>query len=293
MRIFLTGGTGLIGTAVTAELLAHGYDVATLVRSDASAQIAVEAGAEPVAGSLADLDVIRRAAGAADGVIHLAFGNDFSSAEALSQNVAEEGAALAALSDALEGSGKPLVTVAGTPRIDGRPAVESDPLPTGGLVGGRARAVTSVLGYADRGVRTSTVRLPRTVHRDGKGGFAGVLTDIARRTGVSSYPGDGSQRWPAVHALDAATLFRLVLEKAEPGTSWHAVDDEGDALIDIASVIGRRLGVPVESAPAEQFGALGAIFAADQPASSEHTRRVLGWEPTHPRLLADLELIEP
>ncbi|TWE10513.1 SDR family oxidoreductase [Rudaeicoccus suwonensis] len=293
MQVFLTGGTGLIGTAVTAELLAHGYDVAALVRSDASAQVASKAGAEPVRGSLTDLDVIRQAAGAADGVIHLAFGNDFTSAEALSQNIAEEGAALLAVSEALEGSGKPLVSVSGTPRVNGRPSVESDPIPLDGPVGGRARVVTSVLGFADRGVRTSTVRLPRTVHRDGVGGFAGILTGIARRTGVSSYPGDGSQRWPAVHALDAATLFRLALEKAEAGTSWHAVDDEGDAVVDIAGVIGRRLGVPVESAPVEQFGALGAIFAADQPASSEHTRRVLGWEPTHPRLLADLELIEP
>jgi nucleoside-diphosphate-sugar epimerase len=134
--------------------------------------------------------------------------------------------------------------------------------------------------------------MPRTVHNQGRGGFAGLLTDMARRNGVSGYPGDGTQRWPAVHALDAAVLFRLVLEKAPPGTAWHAVSDEGDAVRDIATVIGKPLGLQVEAMPQETFGVLGPIFATDQPSSSAHTRQTLGWEPSHPSLLEDLENIQ-
>ena len=174
-------------------------------------------------------------------MIHLAFGNDFSSADAVAQSVAEESAALVALGEELLGSDRPLVTVSGTPPVPGRVSTEADPLPTDGPVGGRGRSVTAVLDLASRGVRSSAVRMPRTVHNQGKGGFAGMLTEIARRTGVSGYPGDGTQRWPAVHALDAAVLFRLALELAPAGTSWHAVADEGDAVRDIAAVIGRRL----------------------------------------------------
>ena len=153
--------------------------------------------------------------------------------------------------------------------------------------------MSRILELASQGVRTSAVRLPRTVHLEGDGGFAGLLTNIARESGVSGYPGDGTQRWPAVHALDAAVLFRMALESAPAGSSWHAVDDEGDAVRDIAEVIGRRLGLPVESVPEESFGPLGQIFATDQPSSSAHTRAELGWQPTHPRLLADLENLQP
>jgi nucleoside-diphosphate-sugar epimerase len=135
--------------------------------------------------------------------------------------------------------------------------------------------------------------MPRTVHNEGRGGFAGLLTDMARRNGMSGYPGDGAQRWPAVHALDAAVLFRLVLEKAPAGTAWHAVSDQGDAVRDIATVIGRRLGLPVEAMPQETFGLLGRIFATDQPSSSAYTRQTLGWEPSCPSLLEDLENIQP
>ena len=177
--------------------------------------------------------------------------------------------------------------------VPGRVSIEADPLPTDGPVGGRGRTVNDILGLASRGVRTSAVRLPRTVHLNGGGGFAGLLTQIARESGVSGFPGDGSQRWPAVHALDAATLFRLALERAPAGSSWHAVDDEGDAVRDIAEVIGRRLGVPVEQVPTETFGVVGAVFAMDQPSSSRATRQELDWEPKHPRLLADLENIQP
>jgi nucleoside-diphosphate-sugar epimerase len=293
MRVFVTGGTGLIGAPVVAELLGHGHTVVALARSEASALAVKAAGAEPIRGELADLDALRAGAAQADGVIHLAFGNDFSSAEALARCIADESAALATLGEALAGSDRPLVTVSGTPQVAGRPSTEADPLPTDGPVGGRSRSVMAVLARAADGVRSSAVRLPRTVHNQGNGGFAGVLTATARRTGVSGYPGDGAQRWPAVHALDAAVLFRLALEGAPGGTAWHAVADEGDAVRDIAAVIGRRLGLPVEAVPEEAYGTVGPIFAADQPASSTHTRQALGWAPVHPSLLDDLENIQP
>jgi nucleoside-diphosphate-sugar epimerase len=293
MRVFITGGSGLIGSAVVAELLGHGHTVLGLARSGSSAAALESAGAEPIRGDLADLSTLRAGAAKADGVIHLAFANDFSSPAALAAAVAEEGAALAALGEELTGSGRPLITVSGTPHVPGRASTEADPLPTGGPVGGRSRSVTAVLDLASREVRSAAVRMPRTVHNEGRGGFAGLLTEMARRTGVSGYPGDGAQRWPAVHALDAAVLVRLVLEKAPAGTAWHAVSDQGDAVRDIAMVIGRRLGVPVEAIPQESFGPLGPIFATDQPSSSARTRQALGWEPSHPSLLEDLENIQP
>jgi nucleoside-diphosphate-sugar epimerase len=292
MHVFVTGGTGLVGSAVVAELLSNGHTVLALARSDASVQSVEAAGADTLRGGLADVDVLRVGAARADGVIHLAFANDFSSANAVAMAVAEESAALAALGDELVGSDRPMITVSGTPYVPGRVSTEADPVPTDGPVGGRGRAVMAVLDLASRGVRSTAVRLPRTVHHHGKGGFAGLLTDIARRTGVSGYPGDGAQRWPAVHALDAAVLFRLALEQAPAGSSWHAVADEGDAVRDIAAVIGRRLGVPVEAVPQETYGPLGPIFATDQPASATRTRQALGWQPTHSSLLEDLENIQ-
>ncbi|MFJ3220273.1 SDR family oxidoreductase [Kitasatospora sp. NPDC086801] len=292
MRVFITGGTGLIGSAVVAELLSAGHSVTALARSDASAALAKAAGADVLRGGLADLTVLRTGAEQADGVIHLAFSNDFSSPDALARGIAEESAALAVLGDTLVGTDRPLVTVSGTPHVAGRASTEEDPLPLDGPVAGRSLSVTRALALAARGVRSSAVRLPRTVHDQGQGGFAGLLTDIARRTGVAGYPGDGAQRWPAVHALDAAVLFRLALEEAPAGSSWHAVADEGDAVRDIAAVIGRRLHLPVEPVPQEGFGPLGPVFATDQPASSGHTRAALGWEPTRPSLLDDLENIE-
>jgi nucleoside-diphosphate-sugar epimerase len=293
MHVFVTGGTGLIGSAVVAELSANGHTVLALAHSDASVSAAKTAGAETLRGGLADLDSLRAGAEKADGVIHLAFSNDFSSPDAVARAVAEENAALVTLGEVLVGSDRPFVTVSGTPYVPGRVSTEADPLPTGGPLGGRGRSVAAVLGLASRGVRSTAVRMPRTVHNEGKGGFAGLLTEMARRTGVSGYPGDGTQRWPAVHALDAAVLFRLALELAPAGTSWHAVADEGDAVRDIAAVIGRRTGLPVESVTQEAFGLLGPIFAVDQPSSSAHTREALGWEPTQPSLLEDLENIQP
>src|SRR3984957_15785287 len=279
MRVVVTGGTGTIGSAVVAELLAHDHTVLALARSDSSEQTLRDAGAEVVRGGLANLDVLRAGAAQSDGVISLAFSPGYSSPEGLAAAITEEKAAMAALGEELIGSDRPIVTVSGTPWVAGRASTEEDPLPLEGPVAGRAHSVNALLGLASRGVRATAVRMPRTVHNEGKGGFAGLLTDQARRTGVAGYPGDGTQRWPAVHALDAAVLFRLALESAPAGTAWHAVADEGDAVRDIAAVIGRRLGVPVQTVPTETYGPLGQIFVADQPSSSARTRQTLGWEP--------------
>ncbi|ROP60870.1 NAD-dependent epimerase/dehydratase family protein [Curtobacterium sp. ZW137] len=293
MHVFVTGGTGTIGTAVVAELITAGHSVSALARSDRAAAALAAAGATPVPGAITDLDVLRAGARHADGVVSLAFSNDFSSPEALTRAIEEESAAMAALGGELVGTDRPFVVVSGTPWITGRRSVETDPLPLEGPVAGRARSVGAALALAARGVRTSAIRLPRTVHADGAGGFAGLLTETARQSGVAGYPGDGEQRWPAVHARDAAVLFRLALEGAPAGTAWHAVADEGDRVRDIAAVIGRRLGLPVERVADETFGAFAPIFATDQPSSSEITRRTLGWEPVHPSLLADLEHVQP
>ncbi len=289
MQVFITGGTGLVGTAVVAELLAAGHTVVALTRSDAATAATRRAGAATLRGSLSDLDAIRQGARQCDGAVHLAFSNDFSSPDALARSIAEETAAIMAIGDEFVGTDRPFAVVSGTPWIPGRASTEADPVPTDGPVGGRGRAVTAVLALADRGVRTSSIRLPRTVHNNGTGGFAGLLTQIARDTGVSGYPGDGTQRWPAVHALDAAVLFRLALENAPAGSSWHAVADEGDTVRDIATFIAKKLNIPTQQLPPESFGPLGPIFAMDQPASSELTRTELGWTPTHLSLLDDLE----
>jgi nucleoside-diphosphate-sugar epimerase len=293
MHVFVTGGTGTIGSAVTAELLNSGHTVLALARSDSSEQTLKDAGAEVLRGGLADLDVLRAGAAQSDGVISLAFSPRYDSAEGLAAAITEESAAMAALGEQLIGSDRPIVTVSGTPWVAGRASTEEDPLNLEGPVAGRARSVNALLGLASRGARATAVRMPRTVHNEGKGGFAGLLTDYARRTGVAGYPGDGTQRWPAVHAADAAVLFRLALESAPAGTAWHAVADEGDAVRDIATVIGRRLGLPVQPVPQEDFGPFGPILAMDQPASSARTRDALGWQPTHPSLLEDLENIQP
>jgi nucleoside-diphosphate-sugar epimerase len=292
MNVFVTGGTGTIGSAVIAELLANGHHVLALARSESSERALESAGADVLRGGLADLDVLRAGAKPSGGVINLAFGRDYSDPAALAAAVAEETAAINTLADVLRGSQRPLVVVSGTPWVPGRASTESDPLPTEGPVGGRGRTVNALLAQAPE-LRALAVRLPRTVHNEGKGGFAGLLTDLARKSKVAGYPGDGTQRWPAVHARDAAVLFRLVLESAPAGTAWHAVADEGDAVRDIAAVVGRRLGLPVEPIPQESFGPFGPIFAMDQPASSAHTRAALGWKPTHPSLLADLENVQP
>jgi len=293
MHVFLTGGTGTIGSAVVAELLSNGHTVLALARSEDSERALKNAGAQVLRGGIADLDVLRAGAAQADGIVSLAFGRDYSSPDALAAAIVEESAGMAALGEQLIGSDRPMVAVSGTPWVQGRTSTEADQVPLEGPVGDRGRSQIALLGLAARGVRSATVRMPRTVHNEGKGGFAGLLTDQARRSGVAGYPGDGTQRWPAVHALDAAVLFRLVLESAPAGTNWHAVADEGDRVLDIATVVGRRLNLPVQAVPQESFGPFGPIFAMDQPASSAHTREAIGWQPTHPSLLEDLETLQP
>jgi nucleoside-diphosphate-sugar epimerase len=286
MRVFVTGATGGIGSVLVPELMTAGHEVLGLARSDASAQALTAVGVSVVRGDLNDPESLRAGAVQSDGVIHLAFGADFNNFE---KSVARETRAVEAFGASLDGSGKALVIASGTPVVPGRISTEADAFPTDGPVSGRGRNAQAVLDLAERGIRSAVVRLPRSVHAAGERcGFASVLIDSARRTGVSGYVGDGTQRWPAVHRLDAAPLFRLVLEQAAPGTVAHAVADEGDTMRSIAEVIGRQLDLPVEAVPAENFGFLGHIFATDQPSSSALTRERFGWQPNHPSLLEDL-----
>ncbi|EFC80198.1 SDR family oxidoreductase [Parafrankia sp. EUN1f] len=288
MRVFVTGASGGIGSAVVPELLAAGHEVLGLARSDTAARAVAAAGATVLRGDLNSPESLRAGAAETDGVIHLAFGHDFAD---FGKMVAEEGRAIETFGAVLKGSDKPLVIASGTPAVPGRASTEQDPAPADGPVGGRGRNAQTVLDLAGNGVRSAVVRLPRSVHAQGEGyGFASVLIAAARRTGVSGYVGDGSQRWPAVHRLDAARLFRLALEQAAPGTVVHAVADEGDTMRAIADVIGRQLGLPTQAVPAETFGPfLGNVFAIDQPASSALTQERFGWQPTGPSLLEDLE----
>ncbi len=286
MRVFVTGASGGIGSAVVAELIAAGHEVIGLARSGASAEAITAAGATPLRGNLADPDSLRAGAEQADGVINLAFSNDFSN---LQQGIAEEALAVQTIGEALAGTGKPFVHAGGTPVAAGRASTEEDPSNTQGPVGGRGPNADAVIAHAQQGVRSAVVRLPRSVHLRGAAyGFCSVLIANAQSTGVSAYVGDGTQRWPAVNRLDAARLFRLALEDAAPGTVLHAVGDEGDTMRSLAETIGGVLAVPVEPVPAEHFGALGAIFTRDQPSSSTATRERFSWEPTHPSLLEDL-----
>jgi nucleoside-diphosphate-sugar epimerase len=286
MRVFVTGASGGIGSAVVADLIAAGHEVIGLARSDASAEAIAAAGAAPLRGNLADPNSLRAGAEQADGVINLAFSNDFSN---LQQGIAEEALAVQTIGEALAGTGRPFVHAGGTPIVPGRASTEDDPNNTQGPVGGRGHNANAVIALAQQGIRSCVVRLPRSVHLRGAAyGFCSILIANAQSTGVSAYVGDGTQRWPAVNRLDAARLFRMALEDAGPGTVLHAVGDDGNTMRSLADAISGVLAVPVEPVPAEHFGALGVIFARDQPASSMATRERFGWEPTHPSLLEDL-----
>lgn len=288
MRVFVTGASGWIGSALVPDLIESGHEVVGLARSDSSARALSGAGAEVRRGSLEDLDSLHEGAAKADGVIHLAFHHDFSEYEAANEL---DRRAIASLGSALKGSDRPLVIASGVATTaTGRPATEED---TADPEFPRSSATDLTLGLTGDGVRSSVVRLPPTVHGEGDKGFIPRLIGVAREKGVSGYVGDGSNVWPAVHRTDAARVFRLALEQAPAGSVWHAVQDEGVPTRTIAEVIGRHAGVPAESIDAEaapaHFGWISFIWAADLPTSSGLTRRRLGWAPVGPGLIDDLE----
>src|SRR6202522_4391729 len=290
MRVFVTGSTGFIGSTIVPELINAGYQVLGLTRSDAGAQALIAAGAEVHRGDLEDLESLRSGAAKSEGVIHCAFNHDFSKFVA---NCEMDKRAIETLGAALGGSDRPLIITSGTGMgnaVPGQPATEehfdpSHPNP-------RVASELAGASMSARGVNVSVVRLPQ-VHNRIKQGLITYAITVAREKGVSAYVGDGINRWPAVHVLDAARLYRLALEKAEAGARYHAVAEEGVPVRDIAEVVGRGLKVPVVALSPEEaaghFGWLGGFVSWDLPASSGQTQARLGWRPTGPGVIADLE----
>jgi nucleoside-diphosphate-sugar epimerase/ketosteroid isomerase-like protein len=303
MRVFVTGGTGHSGSHIIPELIAAGHEVTGLARSDTAAAAVSALGATVRRGDLHDLDGLREAAADSDGVIHVAHRQDLLPSGGMDAVAAAELPIMLAYGDALAGTGKPLVVAGsiGSPGNLGRPATEEDPaLPVGAEHSGtlRARNVveTAVIGLADRGVRSSVVRIANIAHdTTDSAGFLPMLIALAREKGFAGFPGDGANLWNAVHIRDVASLFRLALEEAPAGTYWHAVEDGGIPLRQIAEAIGNRLGVPAVSIPADElmlpgyFGFLANIVTQSYPASNLITRQTLGWEPAQPKLIADLD----
>jgi nucleoside-diphosphate-sugar epimerase len=293
MRVFLTGATGFIGSAIVPELLKAGHQVLGLTRSDAGAQALAAAGAQAHRGSLEDLDSLRTGAAQADGVIHCAFDHDFTNFAA---NCEKDGRAIEALASALAGSDRPLVITSGIgmgSAVAGQLATED----VFNLDHPHPRKASEIAGAAASaaGVNVSVVRLPQ-VHDPVKQGFVTYVVAAARQKGVSAYAGEGLNRWSAAHVLDVARLYRLALERAQPGARYHAVAEEGVAMRDIAQVVGEGLKVPVASLSPDEaaahFGWLAAFAGLDMPASSAWTRETLGWTPTGPGLIADLKAMD-
>ena len=286
MRVFVTGATGSIGSALVSELIGAGHQVLGLCRSEAKAPALAAAGAEVHRGSLDDLDGLKAGAAAADGVIHLAFNHDFSTYMA---NCQDDRRVIEALGAALAGSERPLIVTGGIiGATEDGPAASSAEVP-------RAASEEAALALAAGGLNASVVRLPQ-VHDPVVQGLVTPIIMMAREKGVMAYIGEGANRWPAAHISDVARLYRLAIEKAAPGARWHAVGEEGVAMRDIAETIGRRLKLPVKSIAQEEagdyFGWLGMFAGRDMPASSVLTRQKLGWEPTGPGLIADLERLQ-
>jgi len=292
MRIFVTGATGFIGSALVPELIQAGHQVLGLTRSESGAQALRKARAEALHGNLEDLDSLRKGAADSEGVIHLAFNHDFSKLE---QNAADEREAIGAIGEVLVGSKRPFIVTSGTAmaaNVDGKPSAEDSPISSWNPRAGLEAVVTE---FTDRGVTTSIVRLPQ-VHDTRKQGLVPYLLAATRRNGVSGYIGDGSNRWPAAHVSDVALLYRLAFEKAEPGAIYHAVHEEGVPMKAIAEAHGRGLKVPVVSIKPEDaeahFGWLARFAKADVPSSSVITRQKLKWHPTGPGLIADLDKMD-
>jgi nucleoside-diphosphate-sugar epimerase len=289
MRIFVTGATGFIGTHVVPELIAAGHKVLGMARSEEGARTLAAMGAEVHRGTLEDIENLKRSAAASDGVIHLAFNHDFSR---FKENGQLDKRAIEAMGSVLAGSDRPLIVTAGTAGItaSGQLATEEMDVPPN-FPYPRVSEQTA-LSLIARGVRASVMRLPQ-VHDTVKQGLISYAIAVAHDKGVSAYVGDGKNRWAAAHISDVARLYRLALEKNEAGAKYHAVDEEGVALRDIAEVIGRGLKVPVKSIPAESaaahFGFLGGFIGSDLIASSALTRKKFGWNPTGPKLIQDLE----
>jgi nucleoside-diphosphate-sugar epimerase len=287
MRIFVTGASGWIGSAVVPELVNAGHQVVGLARSDTSATAVAALGAEVLRGDLTDIDVLRAGALDNDGVIHLAFVVP-SVSEAATRI---DAAAIDTFTTALAGSGKPLVVSGATLVRPGRPATERDELVPAGPIAARITTMRAALASAEQGVRSCLAMLPRSVHGDGeRHGFIPQLIGRARAKGIAGYVGDGANRWPAVHVKDAASLYRLAVERAPAGTVLNAVGDEGVPVREIAEAIGRHLGLPARSLPATEYdGMLVHLLSTDMPASSAITQDLLGWKPTHPGLIEDIE----
>jgi len=289
MKIFVTGATGFVGSAVVRELMDAGHRVLGLARNDAAAEKLKQQGIEAHRGDVTDLASLAAGARAADGVIHTAFNHDFSK---WAEHCEDDRRAIEALGDTLAGSRRPLVVTSGTGLVatPGRLAAETDP-PTSPVP--RIASEQAADAVRSCGVNVSVVRLPPSVHGDGDHGFVPMLIGIAREKQASAYVNEGGNRWPAVHRLDAARLYRLVLEKGAAGARYHGVGDEGVAFRDIAALIGRRLDLPVISQTTEQaaahFGWFSHFAALDAPASSAWTQKTLGWRPSQPGLIEDLE----